>query len=272
MNLYEEIRGNAGVSDVYLEEGIVFFKNSSKLKRLLKSLSKKHEKLVKKSDMSNAKALSVLITELTKVTVKFESVEQKYKDVKGKDEKKNVKAEYTALEKEFKKLIDVARKDSTKKALIAVGGLAVVVGILAAGIFGLQSLQTSGVLDNAVENVGARVNKTQLKNMSDAAVLDTAGSNSQSGSIMGTVEATAVRGATNVALDNAIKATNKDLVQAATVTGATAGGILSVGIINKLRKIGQKNKTIAATVAAIEDLKSTEKKESRADDNEGDES
>lgn len=264
MTLQEQIRGNSGISDIeYLEEGIVFFKNSTKMKRLSKNLSNKREKLIKKSDMENAKALSALITEIDTIVKKFEAVEQKFKQAKGKEAKGNIKQEYKNLEKEFKKLLKVARKDSTKKALIAVGGLAIVAGVIAAGIFGLQSLETTGVLDNAGANVDARLRKANLINTTQ-----TTGSDG----VQEIIGKTGQRVAGSFVYDQIIKSTNKDLVQAATITGATAGGVVGAGVLQKLRKMGQKNKTIADTVAALEDLKSAEIKSGRADDNEGDES
>lgn len=263
MDLYEEIRGNAGVSDIeYLEEGIVFFKNSTKMKRLAKGLAKKHEKLVKKGDLENSKALSVLILEVDLIAKKFESVENEFKLSKGKEAKTKAKEKYADLEKEFKKLVVIAKKDSTKKALIAVGGLALVVGVLAAGLFGLNSLYNSGVIDNAGTNIQMRAEKVFMNKEADAALK---GANSTDA-----LKNMATRGGLNIMYSGIIKATNNDLVKTATLAGATAGGVLSIGVLNKLRNMGRKDKTIAATVKAIEELKMAERKTEESKTSEGD--
>jgi len=262
MTLQQEILENSGIEPdlVYLEEGIRFFKNSTKMDKLAKKLSKKHEKLVKKSDMENAKALQSLVQEINKVSDKFKQVEEKFKQAKGKENKKAIKSEYARLEKDFKKLVDVAKKDATKRALIAAGGIAIVVAILAAGIFGFTSLgQTT--LEGAATNLDARASKIGL-----ARTTRTTGSDG----IVDVVGKTGTRIVGNVTYDTVIKSTNKDLVQAATVAGATGAGVLGAGVIQKLRKMGQNNKTIAQTVAAIEDLKSAEKKKSVEKSDEGD--
>ncbi len=262
MTLQEQILSNSGIdADIeYLEEGIRFFKNSTKMDKLAKKLSKKHEKLVNKSDMENAKALSALISEIDKVSKKFKQVEEKFKAAKGKENKKAIKSEYAQLEKEFKKLIDIAKKDSTKKALIAAGGLALVVGILAAGIFGLSSLG-QGTLENAGTNLQARAGKMNLAKTTQTTSSD---------GVADIVGKAGTRIAGNITYDTVIKSTNKDLVQSATVAGATAGGVLGAGVLGKLRKMGQNNKTIAQTVSAIEELKTTEKKKGVEKSDEGD--
>ena len=262
LTLQEEIRNNSGISEdiVYLEEGIVFFKNSSKMKRLGKSLAKKHEKLVKKGDIENAKALAALVHEIDVIAEKFRKVEEKYKNTV---QKSKVKAEYADLETEYKKLITIAKKDSTKKALIATGGLVLVAGVLVAALFGFDSLYQAGTLDNAAGNIEMRAEKSLFNKEASAAI-----ANSKGG--LDAVSNMATRAAGNTMYDQVIKATNKDLVKTVSAAGATVGGLLGVGVMSKLQKMGTKNKTISSTVKVLQDLKAAEKFKKKGSSSEGD--
>jgi len=248
MNLYEEIRDIAGVDDVeYISEGIVFFKNSSKIKRLAKYINQKREKLLKKGDMKTAKELKPLYDEAIKVANTFEILENEFKKAKG-SEKGEVKAKYKLAEVQFRKLIKIAKKDSTKRALAVAGGVAVVAAILVAGIFGLQSLQASGALAGAESNIGARVANLKNSRVPDSAITNTGN--------LGVDRALGrgIKGIANFANDQNIKATNKDLLKTVGVGGAVAGGLISTKLIQRLKKEGRKNKLIADTALALESL------------------
>ena len=248
MNLYEEIRGNAGIDDIeYLSEGIVFFKNSKKIGRLAKYINNKREKLMKKGDMASAQALKPLYDESMKVADAFEAIENEFKNSKGNDKTK-VKAKYKDAEQKFKKLLKIAKKDSTKKALAAGGGIAVVIALIVAAVFGLQSLQASGALSGAGENIGARVANFKNSRVPNSSVFNTGNTAADEG--LGK----ATKGIFNFANDQKIKATNKDLMKVVGTAGGLGGGILSAGLIGKLRKAGKTNKVIADTAFALDGL------------------
>lgn len=271
MDLYEEIRGNSGISDIeYLEEGIVFFKNSTKMKRLGKNLISKHAKLIKKGDLTNAKALNILTVEVNKIAKEFEDVEKKFKAAKDKDAKDEVRKEYADLEKHFKKIVNVAKKDSTKRALIAVGGLALLVGVLAAGIFGIISMDNAGITKAAADNLGARSDILKMDRLSDAEALRKTGGKVTGVPSVDRFTAGGARVAANFLSNQVVRSTNKELVQASMIVGGTAAGVLSVPVIGQLRKLGLKNKTIADTVAAIESIQKSDKKPKEDKGSEGD--
>jgi len=252
-DLYNDIRKNAGIDDVYISEGIVFFKNSNKIKRLSKYLEKKHQQLIKKNMINDANALAELIMVVNSIANKFEEVENDFKNSKDKRVKNALKQKYENLESEFKKMLDVAKKESVKKALAATGALAAFAGILTAGIFGFMSFKNTGVLDTAMDNLAARkelidLNKKTLQPTDDKIeMLKRAGSNIVGGAV----------------LRSFIKNTNQELVTVATAAGATVGGVLSVEAIHKLKKSSIKDKTIADTIRAIEELKQYEEKSTK---------
>lgn len=262
-NIYEDIRKYSGVEDIeYLEEGIMFFKNSSKIKRLAKKLIQKHATLIKKGKSSEASALNVLIKETEKIGNKFEEVEREFRSTKDKDSKKKIKAKYESLEKDFKKLIDIANQESVKRALIATGTAALIVGVLAAGVFGFISLKNTGVLANVESNIGARVQLRDLKAQNIPSASDTP---------LDQITKMGTRTLSGALLTNTIKKTNQDLVTTASLAGATAAGVLSASVIGDLRKMSQNDKTIANTLRVIENIKSAEKKGNISSGNEGDE-
>ena len=248
MDLYEEIRNNAGVDDIeYLSEGIVFFKNSKKIGRLAKYINKKREKLMNKGDMASAQALKPLYDEAMKVADSFEKLENEFKTSKGNDKTK-VRAKYKEAEQKFRRLLKVAKKDSTKKALAAAGGIAVVAGIIIAAVFGIQSLGASGALAGASDNLGARVANFKNARVPDGAIFDTGNVRANMG--LGR----AAKNIANFANDQTIKNTNKDLMKVAGTAGGIGAGIISADLLNKLRKAGKTNKTIADTAIALEGL------------------
>lgn len=251
-SIYEEIRGNSGINEIeYLEEGILFFKNSDKMKRLANKLNQKHIQLTKKNQMSEASALAILIREIEKISKEFAVVELEFRHSKGKDQKDLVKAKYAKLEKSFNELIKISNKETTKKAIMAAGVGALVVGVLAAGAFGIYSLAQAGIVDSAALNVKTRMEELQLGKETR---VDPNDSNTDA------LKKFAQRSVGGAVLSRTIMATNKDLMAVATTAGATAAGVLSASVIAELRKIGLENKTIAATVKAIENIKASEGK------------
>jgi len=248
MNLYEEIRNNAGIDDVeYLSEGIVFFKNSKKIGRLAKLINRKREKLMKKGDMASAQALKPLYDKSIKVADSFEKLENEFKVSKGNDKTK-IKAKYNEAEQEFKNLLKVAKKDSTKKALISAGGAAIVIGILIAAVFGLQTLKDSGALSGVNDNVEARIANLKNSRVPDNAIFNTGNNKADVG--LGKL----AKNVAGFANDQTIKNTNKDLMKLVLGVGAVSGGLLGNGLLKKIRNAGRTNKTIADTAIALEDL------------------
>lgn len=126
MNLLDEIKINSGVSalneDTMLIEGVVFFKESKKIKKTIAKLSKR---------AGASEEVSRLIKELTALALKFEAVESAYKQ-KGAD-KKALKAAHSKLMLENTKLFAMLREPKMKTAL-KVAGVAGLVAVLLGGI------------------------------------------------------------------------------------------------------------------------------------------
>ena len=255
MDLQEEIRDIAGIDEIeYLSEGIVFFKNSKKIGRLAKVINKKREKLLNKGDMASAQALKPLYDEAIKVADAFDKLENEFKSSKGNDKTK-IKAKYKEAEVRFKKLLKIAKKDSTKKALLAAGGLAVIAAIMVAAVFGIQSFQASGVLAGAGDNVGARVANFKNAKVPDGAIFNTGNARANIG--LGR----AAKNIANFANDSKIQQTNKDLMKVAGVAGGVGAGVVSADLIRKLKTAGRNNKTIADTAIALEAIGKVDTKE-----------
>jgi hypothetical protein len=252
MNLMEHMRDNAGVEDIeYLSEGIVFFKNSSKIKRLAKIIERKREKMMTKGDLATAKELKPVVEESLKVAIAFEHIERMFKEAKTKEAKTEARAKYKVAEQKFKNLLKIIKKEDTKKALAVTGSLVAVAAIIMAGGIGIQSLNSSGVLSSALTNIGSRINKVKVGATPDVALL---GGSTGSDAVDSKL-ASGARLGLNFVNDQKIKRTNDALLKTVGTAGATVGGLASVGFIKKLTESGRKNKVLADTARALEDLK-----------------
>jgi len=122
--LLEDIRKNAGVvetlelNEELLVEGLVFFKKSKRLKRLIAGLKKK---MAKKPN----KAGDQLIVDLESIAAFYKQLEDRYKFSKG-DAKKEVKKMYRQSNTKFASYLKHLQQKEVKDLLIGVGALALV--------------------------------------------------------------------------------------------------------------------------------------------------
>ena len=106
----------------YLAEGLVFFKKSKRLNRLADVLEKKNEK-------KNLGGMKRIINSTRKVAVMYQKVEQKNKS-KDKVERKEAKAEYKKIGRDFSDILDELKRKEIKTTLKAIGGISVIVAIV----------------------------------------------------------------------------------------------------------------------------------------------
>jgi len=254
--LLEEIKSHGVLEEdvVYLSEGIVFFKNSSKLKALYKTMNRKVEKLkVKGKYTEEIKTISELMEKIQEIVGKFESVEDKYKSEKTKEQKEAIKQEYKNLEKDFNDLLAIAKQERNKKILLAVGLIGIVVAILLIGAIGLSYLEQAGsTLTLAGTNIKSRVEKmSMLKDIQGMSIANDPALNSAAKNVAG-----AVGGAY---YDTLIKQTNNALFQTAMAGGATVASVATAGIISDIKEKKIENKSMIDTLQFVEKLKKEEK-------------
>lgn len=250
-DLKVEILKNSGLNEEVeqLNEGLVFFKNSKKIKRLARAITKKADKLAKKGKGEEANSLYRFSKEAIKVANRFEKLEKEFSFFGSKDEKEDIKARYESVKEEFSELLKIAKEDSFKRAITLVKGIAIVASILFAGGVIMNGMEnSSGVFTNAANNLGARIANTQTVTGSPGVMAKEAGE--------------------RIARGVLIRQTNDDLASAALATGATVGSVIGAGALNDMKKAGVRNKTITDTVRTIEDLKSQEEKKYKGRKNE----
>lgn len=136
-----------------INEGLVFFKNSKRL-----------NKLSLKMDRKSAKAKNPIYKqELEKVSQKmkqaandFEVLENKYKAAKTSADKSKIKEEFKGLRNHFSDLVGMINKETTKKAIMAVG-----LGALTAfSVFSLYGfIATAGGVQPALASATAEAAK-----------------------------------------------------------------------------------------------------------------
>lgn len=148
MNIYEDIRKNAGVIDQkqYINEeliaeaifigGKVLFKNSKRLMRFSTILKKKIEKEEKKSAKKGKPPVDMdilidLRDECFDASKLFFDLEAKYESAMKKENREQIKILYNKGAVKYKRILLILKKDETKKALlwIGIGALAVVLAL-----------------------------------------------------------------------------------------------------------------------------------------------
>ena len=132
--MINEIRKNAGLENEYLTEGIKYFKESNKLKRLVKVLEKKIPKL---SD-EERKNIQELREGVIKLIKEYEKIEADFSKAQTKQEKDQLKLAHKSMGKKFTSVLKMATKEDTKKVLISTGLAAIVGGALASGLLPLH--------------------------------------------------------------------------------------------------------------------------------------
>jgi hypothetical protein len=154
MDIKNRIKLNTGMiteseynkKEEYLNEGIVFFKNSKRI-----------EKFAKKVSAAKIKQpiLAPLEIKLNQLTLGFKELETKYKTVKTPEQKKEVQELYSTLTKENKELINLLNKEAMFKAL-KISGLAI--SAIAIAAFGIAFFDNIGNwISGIVGREGAKI-------------------------------------------------------------------------------------------------------------------
>jgi hypothetical protein len=105
--------------ELTLEEGIVFLKNSKRIRSLIKKIRSKA------TDLKNEELKAFIIT-LQRKARKFEEFEMDFSSA-DKEEKKEIKIRYKKFVERNKALVDKINSESFKKLLVVLG----IVGLLA---------------------------------------------------------------------------------------------------------------------------------------------
>lgn len=107
-----------------LNEGIVFFKNSNKIKKLIDTIENKTQRI---EEEDKRKIINSLLNKLENLKNKFEIMEKAYYSTK---DKKTLKKEYKEVQKEFTELLELGNKEQIKSLLKNIG----VYGIMVASM------------------------------------------------------------------------------------------------------------------------------------------
>lgn len=121
-NIFEELT---------LDEGIVFLKNSKRIRSLIKKIRSKA------TDLKNEELKAFIIT-LQRKARKFEEFEMDFSTA-DKEEKKDIKIRYKKFVARNKALVDKINSESFKKLLVVLGIIGLLATIIAV-VFGLNAL------------------------------------------------------------------------------------------------------------------------------------
>lgn len=112
-----------------LEEGVKYFKVSKRLNKLAERLQKKVK------EVPQAKGM---VSKAKSAARKFEAVEKSF--ATGAISKAQARVKYDAIKKDYKDVMSALKKKELMTALKVAGAVAIVAGIVAAILFGLQPL------------------------------------------------------------------------------------------------------------------------------------
>lgn len=98
-----------------IEEGIVYFKNSNKIKKLIETIELKTQRV---EEEDKRKIINSLLNKLESLKNKFEVLEKAYYSTK---DKKTLKKEYKEVQEEFNDLINLGAKEQIKSLLKNLG-------------------------------------------------------------------------------------------------------------------------------------------------------
>jgi len=156
MTLLEEIKKNSGYEE--LNEGIKWFKDSKKMRRLEKAIESKIKIAQKKGDVANLEKVEDLLNRIQKITFSLETLEKKYKDAKDEKKKISLKSDYNKIKLKYTELLKIVSKQDVRNALVAAGVIVLAITILLMGFGVLNLMNNSGALDQAAENINQRLN------------------------------------------------------------------------------------------------------------------
>ena len=102
-------------TDFTIEEGIVFFKNSKKIRKLAQVILQKSQFI---ENDEEKKAIISLVNKINRLAEKFNAVEELYKArrITGGN-KQEVRQQYKTLETEYVDIVNLAKKEQTKTIL-----------------------------------------------------------------------------------------------------------------------------------------------------------
>ena len=146
-------------NDIFLDEGIKYFKDSKRIERVIPKLEKKlsSEKI---SDEDKEQIRSI-ITRLKGVIKEFEEVEKEY----AENSKKVSKQKYKELKNKYKDILSYVKSEECKKALIGVGLFSVVAGSLYAGISFMDETLTNHYFTIGKTGISTNYTDAGLKKM-----------------------------------------------------------------------------------------------------------
>jgi hypothetical protein len=137
-----------------LNEGVRFFKESKKIKKLRKKISDKMDGL----EEEEKKDLQEFLDKTEEIASKFENIEKDFKKAKSSEVKKKVIQQHKKLKNEFKELF-VKDKEDILKTIFKIGLGAIVIKIIV-------SLFTKYTMPDASISDGLDIDLTQRATMS----------------------------------------------------------------------------------------------------------
>jgi len=267
MNIKEAMLINAGVEkvselcedDIYLTEGLVFFKNSKRLKNLARKMEKRKVS-VKMLSPKNRIDLQRVIDKINIVANKFELVETQFKAakaIKDKEAAKKVAMKYKELKAEYINLIKAINKESVKKALKVAG----IAGLAAAALyFGITFITQTGVFAANLAKAKTAVGKgaSTLQQKLDKPVYG--GKIARKAEIEGSLFGKWTSGEELQKINQDIKNINIAAIGTA-AAGGIGGGLLVGKILKSLKRffVGQKGPNPELTRRTSDAIKSLEK-------------
>lgn len=291
MNILEEIRENAGIvkskkqpvgsyesmfeeldtfeQEQELNEGIVFFKESRRLKKFAEKIEKRANKAAKKGKVDGIEKGKDLIKAVNAVAIQFEELETAYANPDtARIEKKMLKQKYNALLQKYTGILNIAKKKETAEFMQNIGATALIVALLVGAVFTIshfdfQNANLAGKFDDAKDKLSGAGDKIK-----DVAAGAKRNIDLRSGKVDPTAKevfsqiGSKIKGVNpfyKLAQEAAIKETNANLFKAAIGAGVTVGAIATPKIMKNMKKYGEENKVALNTVKVIDQYKALEK-------------
>jgi len=138
--------------EVELCEGIRFFKESKRLRRLVDRIEKRvvsafqKEKIVLIKGISKADVIKVQ-KKVSELADKFEAVEKEFKGAEGREARALVKQKHKELKSDFVEILSMANDDKVLKSLYAFGIIGMIVSAFALTI---KALAAVGVIQGVI--------------------------------------------------------------------------------------------------------------------------
>lgn len=129
-----------------LNEGLVFFKESKKLRKLLEKIEKKVEMAEIKAETIDLKIPKKDINEVIKmlkdIADNFENVEKKFKEAKGDKQKRIIiRTEHKEIKQKYKEILNKINNEKTIRIFMGIGILSAILAAASTGLTILMSLE-----------------------------------------------------------------------------------------------------------------------------------